>query len=62
MKKSIRLKWLESELERLRMKLYHVAGEEPFHHLSHSRVLPISEQLDVLIVEFMKEQLNQKNC
>ncbi len=62
MKKSIRLQWLESELERLRMKLYQATGKEPIHHLSHSRALPISQQLDLVIVEFLKEKNRQKNC
>lgn len=62
MKKTFRLQWLERELEKLRMKLYQVTGEKSNHHLNRSQVLSISEQLDGLIVKFMKEQHDQKNC
>lgn len=61
MEKTVRLQWLESELERLRMKLYQISSQTSASHLSHSQMLPVSEQLDVVIVEFMKEQRKQKN-
>lgn len=61
MEKTIRLKQLENELERLRVKLYQAVGETP-SQLNHPQVLPISQQLDLVIVEFLKEQERQKDC
>lgn len=61
MEKTIRLIQLESELEQLRTKLVQTVMKED-SVLSHPHVLPISQQLDVLIVEWMREQQQQKDC
>lgn len=61
MEKTTRLIQLESELEQLRATLVQTVMKED-SQLSHPYVLPISQQLDVLIVEWMKEQQQQKDC
>lgn len=60
MEKTIRLQQLESEMEQLRTELYQVVDEKT-SQLSHPQVLPTSEQLDILIMEFIKEQQRQKS-
>jgi len=47
-------KRLEEELELLRQKLYQMVSGEPARLLDRG-VLPMSEQLDVLIVQMQKE-------
>lgn len=61
MEKTIRLEQLQNELERLRTELYDAVGEEP-SQLKSPQVLPISQQLDVLINEFMCEQQRRSSC
>lgn len=60
MKKSMRLRQLENKLDQLRSKLYQVVGGTP-SQLRHPHVLPISQQLDHVIVELLKEQQRQEN-
>jgi|GEM_PF-4683518 len=60
MKNHVRLKQLEDELDQLRGKLYQVVGGTP-SQLRHPHVLPISQQLDHVIVELLKEQEKQKS-
>jgi len=59
MEKNIRLKQLENKLDQLRVKLYQAVGETP-SQLKHPHVLPISQQLDSVIVELLKEQKKQR--
>lgn len=54
-----RLRRLESEVERLRRSLYEaVAGERS--RLTSSQVLPVSKELDALIIEYYKEKSKQE--
>ncbi|SEN44455.1 Spo0E family sporulation regulatory protein-aspartic acid phosphatase [Lihuaxuella thermophila] len=55
MVETLRIKWLEEELERLRTELHKSVGGEP-SRLSDSRVLPLSRRLDALIVEVQREK------
>lgn len=54
MAKALQRKRLEEELETLRQKLYQLVSGEPTR-LTDQGVLPMSEQLDVLIVQMQKE-------
>lgn len=55
MDKSFHMQWLEQEMERLRTELYHsVDGEED--RLTHRQVVPLSQELDLLIVKITKLQ------
>lgn len=54
MAKALQRKRLEEELEMLRQKLYQLVRGEPTR-LTEQGVLPMSEQLDVLIVQMQKE-------
>ncbi len=54
-----RLRRLESEVERLRKRMYEaVAGEQS--RLTSSQVLPVSRELDALIIEYYKEKAKQE--
>lgn len=59
MKKNHRLRQLEDQLDQLRIKLYQVVGGTP-SQLRHPQVLPISQQLDHIIVELLREQKKEK--
>lgn len=59
MKKNHRLRQLEDQLDQLRIKLYQVVGGAP-SQLRHPQVLPISQQLDHIIVELLREQKKEK--
>ena len=51
------IKWLSQEIERLRQELNSMAGSAPesFHK---PQVREISEKLDALILEYMKESMH----
>ncbi|MBA4602097.1 aspartyl-phosphate phosphatase Spo0E family protein [Thermoactinomyces mirandus] len=51
-----RIRRLQKEMERLRNELYQSVNGEP-ERLMDAHVLPLSEQLDVLIVEMQRIQL-----
>lgn len=53
-----RLTVLEQEMERLRGELHQTANTDP-RHWSQATLLPISKQLDALIVEYYKEKKKQ---
>ncbi len=55
MVETLRIRCLEEELERLRSELYKSVGGEP-SRLSDLRILPLSKQLDALIVEVQREK------
>lgn len=52
---TLRIKRLEAELESLRSELYQIVNGNP-SRLKDSRVLPISQKLDLLIIEIQREK------
>lgn len=54
-----RIRRLQEEMERLRKELYQSVNGEP-ERLTDAHVLPLSEQLDVLIVEMQRIRLEHR--
>lgn len=52
---TLRIKRLEAELELLRSELYQIVNGKP-SRLKDSRVLPLSQKLDLLIIEIQREK------
>jgi Spo0E like sporulation regulatory protein len=55
-----RMEELEAMLERLRGELYKLVDGNPAH-LSDARVLPLSCQMDALIVQIQRAKRSQSN-
>jgi hypothetical protein len=54
-----RIRRLQEEMEHLRKELYQLVNGEP-ERLMDARVLPLSEQLDVLILEMQRIRLDHR--
>lgn len=52
---TLRIKRLEDELELLRSELYQIVNGKP-SRLKDLRVLPLSQKLDLLIIEIQREK------
>lgn len=55
-----KLKELEAKVERLRTEIQHKVGSDD-KKLSDPSILPLSKELDTLIVAYMKEKLKTKH-